>query len=73
MSSIPQAAINANSQKVIGDLVPECLNRLQGLESEMGHGMSDEKAMCVVNTCVGILATAALLEVAAAFNKMAER
>jgi len=39
----------------------------------MGNGMSVEKALCVVNTCVGIIQTAALLEVAAAFNKMAER
>ena len=58
---------------MIGEFVPQCLNRLSGLESEMGNGMSEEKALCVVNTCVGIIQTAALLEVAAAFNKMAER
>jgi len=73
MSSIPQAAINEDSQMMIGEFVPQCLNRLSGLESEIGNGMSEEKALCVANTCVGILTTAALLEVAAAFNKMAER
>jgi len=73
MTPIPQAAIGEDSQMMIGEFVPQCLNRLSGLEAEMGNGMSEEKALCVVNTCVGIIQTAALLEVAAAFNKMAER
>ncbi len=73
MTPIPQAAISEQAQIMIGEFVPQCLNRLSGLESEMGNGMSEEKALCVVNTCVGIIQTAALLEVAAAFNKMAER
>ncbi len=70
---LPQAVFNESSQGMMQDFVPQCLNRMAEFENELGSVSPAVKFSITGAVMCSIIVAGSLLEVASAFNKMAER
>jgi hypothetical protein len=70
---LPQAVFDENSQGMMQEFVPQCLNRMSEFEGELGGLAPAVKYSITGAVMCSIIVAGSLLEVASAFNKMAEK
>ena len=70
---LPEAVFDEDSQGMMRDFVPQCLNRMSEFETELGSVSPAVKYGITGAVMCSIIVAGSLLEVASAFNKMAER